>query len=118
MSRRVLLEAYNGVGSQNTWCGWRGFLDVQINDQREVEQPRRILNPRERDCVMGAIIVAAGGSGRTINQPERKLDAMIGIRGHSCFMNNEKHLKSLTGQLDLAESIAEYTRANVAAKRS
>ena len=43
---------------------------------------------------------------------------MNGIRGHSCFMNDEKHLKSLTCQLDLAESIAEYTRANVAAKKS
>jgi len=63
-------------------------------------------------------MVAAGGSGGTINQPKRKLDAMIGIRGHSCFMNDEKHPKSLTGQLDLAESIAEYTRANVAAKKS
>ena len=31
-----------------------GFLDVQINDQREVEQSRRILNPRERGCVIGA----------------------------------------------------------------
>jgi len=48
-----------------------------------------------------AIMVAAGGSGGTINQPKRKLDAMIGIRGHSCFMNDEKHLKSLTGELDL-----------------
>ena len=46
-------------------------------------------------------MVAAGGSGGTINQPKRKLDAMIGIRGHSCFMNDEKHLKSLTGELDL-----------------
>ena len=95
-----------------------GFLDVQINNRREVEQSRRILNPRERDYVMGAIMVAAGGSGGTINQPKRKLDAMIGIRGHCCFLNDEKHLKSLTGQLDLAESIAEYTRASVAAKKS
>ena len=95
-----------------------GFLDVQINDQREVEQSRRILNPRERDCVMGGIMVAAGGSGGTINQPKRKLHAMIVIRGQCCFMNDEKHLKSLTGQLNLAESIAEYTRANKAAKKS
>jgi len=43
---------------------------------------------------------------------------MIGIRGHSCLMIDEKHLKSLTGQLDLVESVAEYTRANVAAKKS
>ena len=43
---------------------------------------------------------------------------MIGIRGHSWFMSDQKHLKSLTGQLDLAESIAEYTRANVAAKKT
>ena len=57
---------------------------MQINDQREVEQSRRTLNPRKRDYVMGAIMVAAGGSGGTINQPKRKLDAMIGIRGHSC----------------------------------
>ena len=67
---------------------------------------------------MGAIMVAAGGSEGTINQPKRKFDAVIGIRGHSCFMNDEKDLKLMTGQLDLAESIAEYTRANVPAKKS
>jgi len=47
------------------------LLDVQINDQRELEQPRCILNLRERDYVMGAIMVAARGSGGTINQPKR-----------------------------------------------
>ena len=51
-----------------------GFLDVQINDQREVEQPRRILNPRERD--VDRRVHASQRGGEEVQERSRRLRAL------------------------------------------
>jgi len=61
---------------------------------------------------------AAGGGGGLIAGPKRKPDAMAAVRGHSGFLNDEKFIRRLREQLDLAQSVSEIKSRERLAKKA
>ena len=106
LARRTTAEAVDLVPS--------AFLDVAMGKG----QARVALNPTPQDYTMGAIMRSAGGTGATIDLAKRKLDAMGGIRGQSCLLNNEERLQQMRMQLDLAMSLSVVKQAEAQAKRA
>ena len=94
-------------------------LNMEMNNSRGIGSGSPRPEPEGQGLRHGGHRGGCGGGGAGgINQPKRKLNAMTGIRGQSCYMNDPKRLKALKAQFDLAESVAEYTRVSRAAKMS
>jgi len=61
---------------------------------------------------------AAGGGGGLIAGPKRKLDTTAAVRGHSGLLNDEKCLRRLRAQLDLAQLVSEIKSQERLAKKA
>jgi len=95
--------------------------DVEMRPDTKEEpggQRRSVLNPSEQDYTLGAIMKAAGGGGGLVAGPKRKLDAIAAVRGHSGLLNDEKCLRRLRAQLDLAQSVSEIKSQERLAKKA
>ena len=95
--------------------------DVEMRPDTKEEpggQRCSVLNPSEQDYTLGAIMKAAGGDGGLIAGPKRKLDAIAAVRGHSGLLNDEKCLRRLRAQLDLAQSVSEIKSQERLAKKA
>ena len=95
--------------------------DVEMRPDTKEEpggQRCSVLNPSEQDYTLGAIMKAAGGGGGLIAGPKRNLDAIAAVRGHSGFLNDEKCIKRLRAQLDLAWSVSEIKSQERLAKKA
>lgn len=87
------------------------YLDVTVSDGQ-----RELLRLSSRDFTMRNIMKDAGGTKADQKLAKRKLDMHGNIKSHSGLQNDEKRLKSLRNELQLADSIAEIARVDKASK--
>jgi hypothetical protein len=91
-------------------------LDIEYSTVQQ-----ELLNPTPQDYMMHAIMAQAHGAGAQQQLAKRKLDALGNLGGACGLANDGPRLQRLHAQLELANSLAEITKANAneaAAKKS
>lgn len=87
------------------------YLDVECSQVQ-----KRLLNPTPVDYAMHEVMSHVHGEGAKQSMAKRKLDALGNIRGDCGLANDPERLQRLRNQLQLADSLAEISKATTEEK--
>ena len=92
-------EDSHGIIRQSRVCS---ALNIDVCHSQQ-----SLVNPSEKDLVIGLIISSAGGDGARLKLPQRKLNSLGYINCESGCQNDEERLKRMKRQLQITASIVE-----------